>query len=104
MSESLERLARNQALFREVNEQIETLPGSNQEVEFVCECSDTDCVSTVEVSIQEYERVRSNATWFIIRRGHEVPEIERVISQADGYAIVEKLVEREFAQETDARS
>jgi hypothetical protein len=104
MSGSLERLARNQAVFREVNERIETLAGSNEEVEFACECSDTDCASTLEISIEEYEQVRSNATWFLVRSGHEVFEIERVVSQADGYAIVEKLVEREFAQEMDSRS
>lgn len=103
MSESLERLARNQSLFREVNEQIEDA-GSNETVEFVCECSDADCVSTVELKLPEYERIRANSTWFFVKTGHEIPELERVISQDDGYVVVEKIVGREFSKEVDPRS
>jgi hypothetical protein len=68
MSESLERLARNQALFRDVNEQIEPIAGDNGTVEFLCECSNTDCVSTIELSVGEYERVRLSPTWFVTGR------------------------------------
>jgi hypothetical protein len=104
MSESLERLARNQSLFREINERIETIAGGNGVVEFVCECSDPDCVSTVELRIDEYESVRSNSTWFFVKAGHDMAEIERVVSENDGYAVVEKLVATEFAEEVDPRS
>jgi hypothetical protein len=104
MSESLERLARNQSLFREVNERIERIAGDNEGVEFVCECSDPDCVSTVELKVDEYESVRSNSTWFFVKAGHDISEIERVVSENDGYAVVEKLVATEFAEEVDPRS
>jgi hypothetical protein len=60
MPESLERLARNQALFREVNERIETIAGDSETVEFVCECSNPDCISTIELKMGEYERVRGS--------------------------------------------
>jgi hypothetical protein len=46
MSDSLEHLARNESLFREVNERIEDVAGENEAVEFVCECTDEVCVST----------------------------------------------------------
>ena len=104
MSESLERLARNQTLFREVNERIEAIAGDNKSVEFVCECSNTDCASTIELNVREYERVRSNSTWFLIKRDHDIPQIERVISQDDGYAVVEKLILEEYMEVTDPRS
>jgi hypothetical protein len=104
MSESLERLARNQSLFREVNEQIDRIAGDNEAVEFVCECSDPGCVSKVELKVDEYERIRSNSTWFFIRTGHDIPEIERVVSQDDGYAVVEKFVATEFMEEADPRT
>ena len=104
MSESLERLARNQSLFREVNERIERTAGDREAVEFVCECSDTDCISTVALKVDEYERVRSTSTWFFVKSGHDIPEIERVVSQSDGYAVVEKLVAIEFAEEADPRT
>ena len=67
MSESLERLARNQALFREVNERVEKIAGDNNAVEFVCECSNTECIESVELTLAAYERIRSNSTWFVIK-------------------------------------
>jgi hypothetical protein len=51
-----------------------------------------------------YERVRFNPTWFFVKAGHHIPEIERVVSEDDGYAVVEKLVGRDFVKETDPRS
>jgi hypothetical protein len=101
MSELLEgRLARQQTLLREVNDRIETMAGNNQAVEFVCECSDADCVSTVMAGIEEYERIRSNSTLFLVHPGHETLEVERVVVQLNGYLVVEK-VEGEVAKETD---
>jgi hypothetical protein len=102
--ESLERLARNQSLFREVNERIERIAGDNEVVEFICECSDPDCLSTVDLKVDEYERVRSNSTWFFVKAGHDIPEIEGVVSQSDGYAVVEKLVAIEFTEGADPRT
>ena len=113
MSESLERLARNQSLLREVNERIQYLGEVNERIgyfaegattEFVCECSNTECISTIELTVVEYERVRSNPTWFLIKPDHDISQIERVISRDDGYAVVEKLIAEEYLKETDPRS
>lgn len=104
MSESLERLARNQALFRQVNERIERNAGDDEVVEFLCECSNTDCADTIEMKISEYERVRSNATWFLIKPDHDIPQIERVTSRDDGYVVVEKLIAVDFMEVTDPRT
>ena len=103
MSESLERLARNQTLFREVNERVETLAEGDTS-EFVCECSNTECIETVELTLAAYERIRSNSTSFVIKRGHDIPQIERVISRDDGYAVVEKVIAVAHMEETDPRS
>ena len=70
----------------------------------MCECSNTDCASTIELTVAEYERVRSNSTWFAIELDHDLPQIERVVSQDDGYAVVEKLILEEYMQATDPRS
>jgi hypothetical protein len=105
VSESLERLARRQTLFREVNERIEELTdGQEKSIQILCECSDTDCLVTLELPMEDYERVRSVPTWFAIEQGHEIPEIERVVAQVDGYAVVEKAVAQEYAEETDRRN
>jgi hypothetical protein len=104
MAERLERLARNQSLFREVNERIEEVGGTANVVEFVCECSDRECVSTVELELAEYERIRAESTWFVVKTGHNLPEIERIIAQDDGYAVVEKVVAEEELEAEDPRS
>lgn len=112
MSESLERLARNQSLFRDVNERIRYLADVNERIEydaegatseFVCECSNPECISTIELTVVEYERVRSNPTWFVIKTD-DLAQSERVVSRDDGYAVVEKLILEEYMRETDPRS
>ena len=93
MSVSLERLVRNQFLFREVNERIrEVTEGFSivRSADFVCECSRADCRETVELDLDEYEGIRSTPTVFVIARGHEFPEIENVIDTNDRFMLVEK--------------
>ena len=89
----LVRLARNQALFREVNERVEKVAiefAADAPISFVCECSDTDCATQIELTTHEYESVRSVPTWFAIAPGHEIGEIEKVIHANGRYATVEK--------------
>jgi hypothetical protein len=104
VSASLERLARRQTLFREVNERIEELTDSGEEsIQILCECSDTECLVTLELSKQDYAAVRAEPAWFAIERGHEIPEVERVVGEFDGYIVVEKVVGRDYAELTDQR-
>ena len=51
----------NQALMREVNERIERLGDDAANPEFLCECSNPDCIETLQLSIAEYESIRSSA-------------------------------------------
>ena len=105
MSVSLERLARNQALFREVNERLLELSDGFHDgsIEFVCECSQEDCTSTVALSRGSYESVRAHSTFFVISSGHEILEVEKVIDQQDGWMIVQKTTAGDYAIETDPR-
>ena len=53
-----------------------------------------------------YERVRADATHFLLRPGHEDPTMERVIETHESYVVVEKEgrdVER-VVEQTDPRS
>jgi hypothetical protein len=88
-----ERAARNQSLFRGVNESLEEamrdLPIAQ---DFLCECADSDCNAMVSLSVSEYERVRGVPTHFAIAPGHELAEVERVVERADErYTVVEKI-------------
>jgi hypothetical protein len=105
MVASLERLARNQALFREVNERLLELSDGFQDgsMTFVCECSNDDCTATVTMTREDYESVRARATLFVVLTGHELLEVEDVVDRRDGFTVVEKTTGRYHAVETDPR-
>lgn len=108
MSVEQERAARNEALFREVNEHVrhldERLGSDSGVVEFVCECADDACVEKLSVPVEVYERVRSNARQFLLLPGHQQPEVEEVVSVSDEYVIVEKRGHAgRVAEKTDPR-
>ena len=91
------RLARNEALFREVNERIEEVDRRLGEIapddspwEFVCECANEACFERLQLRPDEYEAVRANAAHFVIAPGHEYDVVERTISQNERFAVVEK--------------
>ena len=105
-----ERLARNEVLFREVNERIadaaepHARPGDDHVYEFLCECSNVGCDLRLPLTLAAYERVRANATHFVVAPGHELPEIEAVISRSAGYQVVRKQGEAaELAEQEDPR-
>jgi len=103
-----ERAARNEALFREVNERVERL-GRDWRVDgeptrFVCECADGECTETVVVPLDVYEDVRAHPRRFLIRPGHEHGELETIVAQTGDYAVVEKTGGAgRVAEQTDPR-
>ena len=109
-----ERLAKNEALFREVNERIQEIDerldatASDGQVlwEFICECADERCFERLQLHRREYEDVRRVATRFLIVPGHEIKGIERVVEEHDRYHVVEKGVgaAARVAAETDPRA
>jgi hypothetical protein len=44
----------------------------------------------IELSVREYEEIRSHPRWFVLVPGHEIPDVETVVSARPGYVIVEK--------------
>ncbi len=98
------RGAKNQALFREVNEHVPDVAHEDR-INFLCECAAEDCTVTIGLTPSEYETVRANARRFPIVPGHEVPEIERVVEEHDRYAVVEKSgLAADIAEKLDPRS
>ena len=89
----LVRLSQNQALFRDVNERVAKMAGDfvmEGPLSFICECSDTACSSQVELTLEEYERVRSVPSWFFVLPGHELGAVEDVYERSPRFVIVEK--------------
>jgi hypothetical protein len=54
---------------------------------FICECSSHGCLATLELTVREYEEIRSNPTWAILNHGHEHEGMERVIQRGSGVLI-----------------
>jgi len=86
--------ARNQALFRDVNERIQDVATDfrvTDEASFVCECADIGCTQMVSLTLTEYEHVRINPRRFAVLPDHVDPAIERLVEQNDRYVVVEKI-------------
>jgi hypothetical protein len=89
------RAARNETLYREVNERISELMASfrvadDELVGFLCECDASTCQETVSLSLAEYRAVRSHPRHFALVGSHVNPRVERVVRETDRFSVVEK--------------
>jgi hypothetical protein len=88
------RRARNQTLFREVNDRILDVNDpleQHREAEFLCECSVENCLATVQLSADEYRSVRADPTHFVTAVGHVEPSLDRLVEPGERFWIVETL-------------
>jgi hypothetical protein len=106
-----ERSARNEILFREINERVRELhAASNQTTpvdDWFCECANDRCVERLTMSAEEYEAIRRNPKCFLVAPSleHFWPELERVKRRDDRYWVVEKTGRvGALAQRADPRS
>jgi hypothetical protein len=100
-----DRIARNETLLREVNERVKEVIPAEGGIQFICECGDEACVEQVTLSVEEYERVRSDPVEFFVKPGHQVPEVEDVVEEHDRFLLVRKHVEeQDIARRTDPRA
>ena len=108
-AERHDRAARNEALFRRINERLEDVNQSFQvathHTQFVCECANITCTERIDIALPNYEAVRQVPTHFVVKPGHVFIDEERVIEQHRDYLVVEKIgVAGERARELDPRS
>jgi hypothetical protein len=93
MDERKRRLGENEILYREVNERVRELNeqfGSDDTIEFVCECAGLDCTDRVAMRKAEYEQVRADGARFAVVPGHEDPTIEHVVARNERFFTIEK--------------
>ena len=91
-----ERAARNEEVFRDVNERIEE--GAEQHdvsgpLPFHCECTRASCLETIEISPDRYAAIVRERYHFLVIPGHEEPTIERAVATEPGFLVVEKIGE-----------
>jgi hypothetical protein len=91
-----ERVARNQAVFRDANAGVAAAAQRNrfsdEPVPFICECPDRTCTQVVAVSLEQYAHVRSNPRWFIHAAGHDVTSggVGAVVEDHGDWVVAEK--------------
>jgi 5-bromo-4-chloroindolyl phosphate hydrolysis protein len=88
------RAARNQSMFRSVNEKLreinETFANATEEYVIACECADINCVQTLSIRGDEYMAIRANPRHFAVLHGHVYLDVEKVVRETDSYVAVEK--------------
>ena len=90
-----ERVARNDAVFRAANEDIRETAVEQEFhglVPFICECADETCTEIVQLTLPEYEEVRSHPRRFLNVHGHHVHArgTAAIVFERERYIVVEK--------------
>lgn len=92
------KIARNNAVFRQANDDLAAAAGEfgllpESCSPFICECSDPRCVKIVRLTLDEYRHVRGNPRWFVHAPGHEttVDGLVRTVEEREEYTIIEKI-------------
>ena len=88
------RRARNQVLFREVNNRINDLNdsfGTDDYAEFLCECSDPQCNEAVKMTLDEYAAVRQSPVQFLSTPGHFAQGVDQVVMETERFWLLATL-------------
>ena len=68
------RIAKNEAVLRDVNENIRAAIGQQSNdghvFKFLCECADPRCMRWVELTVADYEEIRAEGTRYVLGPGH----------------------------------
>jgi hypothetical protein len=83
------RIARNEVYWREINE-LSPPPEPGVLNRVFCECGRTGCAEHVLMTAAEYESVRAASTTFVVVPGHELLEVEHLVSACERFSVVEK--------------
>ena len=106
MTSREDRIAKNEVIFREMNERVlEVRPSENGGIDFLCECGNEDCVEQITLTTKEYEHVRDDPVQFFVKPGHAIPDVEEIMEENERFLLVRKHVEeQEIARRADPRA
>ena len=91
------RRARNEVVFRKVNEEIKGLIEADDidlpVAPFICECGDRGCRELIRVSLADYSHVRASPRRFILAPGHgqRGGKETMTVETHDGFVVIEEL-------------
>jgi hypothetical protein len=86
--------ARNEILFREVNERIVAIGDPTRPddaVVVLCECGQPDCLLQLDVPAAKYAEVRGHGARFLLFAEHVDARVEEIVHREPGFVVVEKI-------------
>jgi hypothetical protein len=83
-----QRIAQIEGLFRALNEEIASEDGQT----FLCECGNAACMAPIHLPADAVRELHEDPDTYVVRDGHELPDVETVVGGEDGYLIVRKAV------------
>jgi CheY-like chemotaxis protein len=88
----LDESSKYSAFVRALNDDIAALGRSDHDdaLRILCECSRSDCTTTLQITADEYRAVRADDTRFLMAPGHESTEEQRVVLRYGAVAVVEQ--------------
>lgn len=106
MDPRLERIAKNEEVYRATNRELEQAEQEGSGVadgvlEVICECGRDPCSGVITLTVSEYHSVHSQEDRFVVVPGHQTEEIERVVDDRGTYLVVDKFGEAEEIVEDD---
>ena len=96
MSEYSERwLKENEVIFQQANRGVaefiaENGGNANTVIKFYCECSNMACRKRIMLTAAKYNKLHKTERYFIAITGHELPDIEKVVSKHRGFNVIKK--------------
>lgn len=97
---STRRLLENERIFKAANgkikktaedllnyKELEEMP-----LEFFCECANEACRAKIKLTHAQYEDLHSNQKQFIVKPGHEIAKIEKLVKREPSFSVVEKFI------------
>jgi hypothetical protein len=101
------RQIENEMIFRRINEKVgndldaldamhvqdghaELVRDKNLLLHFKCECSDENCSVRLPILLSEYQTIHLNRDTFVVKPGHQVDIIEKVLKATPDFHIVKK--------------
>ena len=87
------RIAATEDLFRQVNEHVQDLndrfgQDRGEPILVICECGRESCIEQIQMTVAEYDKIRSDPDLFAVKPDHAIPDAERVRSATDRYWLV----------------
>jgi hypothetical protein len=88
------KILNEERLDRAAKSRREERVSPHAEMVFHCECDDGECLETISLSTEEYERVHSKTKYFVVVPLHVRPDLEEVVTRFSTYVLVGKFFPR----------